>query len=352
MRFCVVRESVLDNTGVNKCTYIASSLSSLLGVLSQNKDLSYGQLIYLPFPRTLRKSVRNRDLQAEIFIARTIAECFGIEICVKDFKDNWVSNIKFKNLVIDLNTIAHSQIKSYILYKYNLQVVGFGPEHLSAFYPKFPTIKLKAYLQKRKVQVVYFNNTAVHEVVTFFNAQTGRLKAIKINDFSYRQFCSELVFRLERSKKFEFLSQLYENLQSSKGSRLYLYLPVPEHYGGVIQDDLLIYAYIKKLLRNNIDWILVKNHPSDSNQHLSEFVGVKTIINWCDPVARMFPAELIESITPENTYVFACSSTVLFSPQTSKKYMYYPNSKYGRKLAKSHTNHLLRFFPQIKTITL
>lgn len=337
---------------VNKCTYIASSLSSLLGVLSQKKDIRYGQLIYIPFPRTLSKSVRDRDLQAEIFIARTIAECCGIEICVKDFKDNWVSNIKYKNLIIDLNTLAHSKIKSSILYKYNLLVVGFGPEHLSAFYPKFPTLKLKAYLQKRKIQEGYFNNPGVHEVVTFFNAQTGRLKATKSNDLSYRQFCSELVLRLERTKKFGFLSQLYENLQSSKDSRLYLYLPVPEHYGGVSQDDLLIYDYINKLLRNSNDWILVKNHPSDPNQHLSEFVGVKTIINWCDPFARMFPAELIESITPENTYVFACSSTILFSLQASKKFMYYPNSNYGRKLAKSHTDHLLRFFPLIKSISI
>jgi len=303
-------------------------------------------------PRTLRKAVRDRDLQAEIFIARTIAECYGIEICVKDFKDNWVSSIKYNNLIIDLNTLAHSQIRSSILYKYNLLVVGFGPEHLSAFYPKFPTIKLKAYLQKRKVQEVYFNNPAIHEVVTFFNAQTGRLKAIKINDLSYRQFCSELVLRLERTKKFGFLSQLYKNLQSSKDPKLYLYLPVPEHYGGVSQDDLLIYDYINKLLRDDNDWILVKNHPSDSSKHLSEFAGVKTIINWCDPFARMFPAELIESIIPENTYVFAYSSTVLFFPQVSKKFMYYPSSKYGRKLAKSHTDHLLRFFPLIKPISI
>lgn len=337
---------------MNKRTYIASSLSSLIGVLCQKKDIRYGQLIYIPFPRTLRESVRDRDLQAEIFIARTIAECCGIEICVKDFKDNWVSNIKYKNLIIDLNTLAHSKISTSIFYKKHLLVVAFGPEHLSAFYPKFPTLKLKAYLQKRKIQEVYFNNSGINEVVTFLNAQTGRLKGTKISDLSYRQFCSELVLRLERTKKFGFLSQLYENLQSSRDPRLYLYLPVPKHYGGVSQDDLLIYDYINKLLRNGNDWVLVKNHPSDSNPHLSEFVELNTIINWYDPFARMFPAELIESITPENTYVFACSSTVLFSPQASKKFMYYPNSNYGRKLAKSHTDHLLRFFPLIKSISI
>jgi len=324
-------------------TYVASSLTCLIAALSlQNSKNS--TILYIPYKRDSRIKSKNRDLKSELFVVSKIAKACNSKLIVKDFSQNWVSQIKSK-LVIDLNTLAHGKVNIDSLERYNPTVIAFGPEHLSAFYPSIVTSNIKALIQKFIIYKNYYKSTGVKRVISYRSSSVWyfNIKSNEINKYRYNKFCNDLVVKLATVKEFSFLNRIYKIIEEDSIGEIHLFLPVPTHYGGKLHDLKQILNCNKFKIQEGRNLFIIKNHPSDNIKY-SNKIKQKTDQMFLETkIERTFPVELIGSIRPEVSSIYGSGSTVLFSPQVYKKIMYYPSGSYGNKLSKKNTNHLLKY---------
>lgn len=330
----------------NNTTYIASSLTCLIAILSVGKLEKNELIFYVSFKNSSPRGMY-RSLDSEIKIANEISKSLGLKL--KHFKpsDNWIEAIQSKNIIVDLNTLSYYKIRLKQLKKWNPRIVTFAPEHLSVFYPNLFTVNFRALVQRYILYKAYFKPTGVREFISYKNAKSKifRIRSTTINEEKYANFCTELVNNLIDRNSFTFLADFSDQIKNLSLKKIYIFLPVAPHYGGSSADSKIIEDYIIKDGLNKGDiCLLIKNHPSDPTIYSPIPLQINVSVNWHTPLGRTFPAELVGSILPSKTVVLGSGSTALFVPQKYDKLMYYPMDLYGRKLAENNSNHLLRYF--------
>ena len=332
-----------DTVGPTKL--VVSSLSALLAAITGSNS-EFCRIIYVPIRRDKGNASKFRNVELQEKIVSDIAKIFAFETYfTKNMADAILQISCESRKIIDVNTIGYlgTHVKSLTNVT---KIVGAGSEHLSAFIPRIPSLNLKDLHLRFNILRNYFQRYGVHAVHCFVKKSSGSFffwKSIPINLKTYSSVCNRIFQALELSPQYTFLQDLSVDLAKNPNKKLLVFLPVASHYGGVESDTQEILDHIFQNFGAENFYTLVKNHPSDGETNSTVYAGRK-LVNWNTDLSRTFPVEVILNTYQERLLLVGSGSSAMFAVEKGNKFMYYPNSKWGHKLAKRNTNHLLRYF--------
>lgn len=333
----------IDNPGPIKI--VVSSLSALIAALACT-NARFCKIIYVPIRRDKGNASRFRNLQLQEKIVTDISNVFSFDIYfTKNIADAIAQLSCESSKIIDANTIGYLGIHIKKIHG-TCKIIGAGSEHLSAFIPRILTINLKDLHLRFSILRHYFQKYGIFTVHCFVKKSARSSffwKAIPINLQNYTVVCNRIFYALKLSPEYSFLHNLSNDLDEAPSKKLLILLPVAAHYGGVKSDTTKIINYFSQLLKGDDFFTLVKNHPSDGENDLSLNVAL-TPVHWNTDLSRTFPVEIILNVYQERLFLVGAGSSAMFAVNTSNKFVYYPSSQWGYKLAKRNTNHLLNYF--------
>lgn len=334
------------NTDVSYHTkIIVSSLSALLGALSCTRSESC-QIVYVPILRNKGAASKFRNLEMQEKIMVDIGKMFSFETCyVEDPVRARALISSDSTKIIDVNTLGYLNCHAGNVTNVS-HFIGAGSEHLSAFIPRIPTLNLKDFRLRITILNNYFLKFGIREVHCFVDRHSRSFlfwKAIPINRKNYRDICQLIFERLQKEVGYEFLEDLSVELAQSLSKKLLVFLPVAAHYGGSENDYAKNMEYIFKLFPREDFYILIKSHPSDGKAKEIEADEFKTTC-WDSDLSRTFPIEIILNAFQERLVLLSAGSSAMFAVENGSKFMFYPHTNLGAKLAKRNSNHLLRSY--------
>ncbi len=333
----------------NHTKIVVSSLSALLVALScANGKLC--QIVYVPIRRNkgAASKFRNFEMQEKILI--DIGKIFGFETYYVEDPVRARALISCDSMkIIDVNTLGYLNSHAKDLTNVS-HFIGAGSEHLSAFIPGIPTLNLKDFRLRITILNNYFLKFGIREVHCFVNKNCRSFlfwKAIPISRINYRDICQLIFEKLQNETSYRFLEELSVALAQFQTKKLLVFLPVAAHYGGSENDYARNLEYIFKLFPHEDFYILVKSHPSDGK--IKEIKADDFItVCWDSDLSRTFPVEIILNAFQDRLVLLSAGSSAMFAVENGSKFMFYPESNLGAKLAKRNSNHLLKSYSIIQ----
>lgn len=333
----------------NHTKIVVSSLAALLGALSCTNSESC-QIVYVPILRNKGAASKFRNLEMQEKILVDIGKMFGFETCYVEDPVRAREIISCDSIkIIDVNSLGYLNCHARNLTNVS-HFIGAGSEHLSAFIPRIPTLNLKDFRLRITILNNYFLKFGIREVHCFVDKNSHSFlfwKAIPINRNNYRDICQLIFEKLQKEVGYEFLEDLSVEMVQSLSKKLLVFLPVAAHYGGSENDYTKNLEYIFKLFPREDFYILIKSHPSDGKIKKIEANDFKTAC-WDSDLSRTFPIEIILNAFQDRLVLLSAGSSAMFAVENGSKFMFYPNTNLGEKLAKRNSNHLLKSYSVIQ----
>lgn len=332
-----------DTAGPTKL--VVSSLSALLAAITCSNS-EFCRIIYVPIRRDKGNASKFRNVELQEKIVSDIAKIFAFETYFTKSAEDAILQISCESRkIIDVNTMGY--LGTHVTSLRNVtKIIGAGSEHLSAFIPRIPTLNLKDLRLRFNILRNYFQRYGVRAVHCFVKKSSHSFifwKSIPIDLKTYSNVCIRIFQTLELIPQYTFLQDLSVDLAKNPNRKLLVFLPVASHYGGVESDTQEILTRFFQSFGAEDFYTLVKNHPSDGEANTTVYAGRK-LVNWNTDLSRTFPVEVILNAYQDRLFLVGSGSSAMFAVEKGNKFMYYPNSKWGHKLAKRNTNHLLRHF--------
>ncbi len=331
-------------------TLFVSSLSALLAGLACSPE-SLNQIVYIPVRREKGAVSKHRNIQIQEKIVKDIADALNLgNYLTSDLIDARQQFITMNPKIIDVNSVGYLNLHAKELENVD-SFIGAGSEILSPFTPRIPRLNIQDFRLRVAIVRSYFFQFGIQEVRCFVeNNRRSFLfwKARPISKKEYTNTCFKIFHALRVHPDYEFLQDLASTLEKNPSSKFLVILPVAAHYGGDETDTQINLARIFKAFPDETFITLVKNHPSDG-RFVPEESRLDGVVHWDSDIARTFPIEILLNVFQDRLVLVSAGSSAMFTIENGIKFMFYPNSAFGRKLAKRNSKHLLRSYG-IKTI--
>jgi hypothetical protein len=324
---------------------VVSSLSALLLALSKT-DLSSIQVIYVPIRREKGEisKFRNKEMQAKIVMDVGRVLGFETQICISKLEVvKHLTNLAPK--IIDVDTLGYIEMHSKNIPNVK-SFVGAGGEILSGFLPVIPSLSIRDFILRLTIIKVKLYQFGIWQIHCFVPREIRALffwKATPANLNEYSIVCTRIFNGLKQFPEYRFLLELDSSLNFDKSRDLLLVLPVAKHYGGDSEDAIKCIRHMQQKFPEKKFLTLVKNHPSDGNLDLKHLKSLVEVF-WGSDLSRTFPVEILLHVFLCRIFLVSSGSSAMFSINSSKRFMFYPGTKFGAYLAFRNTNHLLKPF--------